>query len=297
MKVFHTVLDDFIALQPRCTAPDPTSLARAPVADLNIVTFPGILKPLQPIWSTFGTITAKAVKSDDAKIDTMMWDSRVTLVLPISSRVLNRLRACIMGHWAKLAYKSFRRYLLIRYGSTWVSQLLQSHRDHVTAARFELQWSTDYHNGPPAKRQKRSHCRGRNHKVSVCSPPEDRKSSEPAAKRLRGGVCCPPSVSIPATSLSELVVHTDAGVNILSQVPGGTWWEWVNGSGLFFWRRPEGQQMKAARDGMNIFVRDVLPTNKRAMQSPPTKKLEKIAKKVGQTSLISLMYQKERTFA
>ena len=39
--------------------------------------------------------------------------------------------------------------------------------------------------------------------------------------------------------------------------------------------------MKAARDGMNIFVRGTLPTNKRAMQSPPTKKLEKIARKVG----------------
>jgi hypothetical protein len=39
--------------------------------------------------------------------------------------------------------------------------------------------------------------------------------------------------------------------------------------------------MKAARDGMNIFVRGTLPTNKRAMQSPPAKKLEKIARKVG----------------
>jgi hypothetical protein len=220
MKVFHTVLDDFIALQPRRSAPNPTHLMRAPIADLNIVTFPGISKPLQPIWSTFGTITAKAVKSDDAKIDTMMWDSRVTLVLPISSRVLNRLRACIMGHWAKLAYKSFRRYLLLRYGSTWVSQLLQARRDRVTAARFEVQRSTDYRNGPPTKRQKRSHCRGRDREVSVCSPSEDGKSAEPAAKRLRGG--CPPPASIPAKSLSELVADTDAGVDVLSQVLGGT---------------------------------------------------------------------------
>jgi hypothetical protein len=115
--------------------------------------------------------------------------------------------------------------------------------------------------------------------VSVCSPSEDEKSAEPAMKQLRGG--CPPPASIPATSLSELVTDTDAGVDVISQVLGGTWWEWVNGSGLFFWRWPEGQQMKAARDGINIFVWCTLPTNKRAMQSPPTKKLEKIARKVG----------------
>ena len=88
------------------------------------------------------------------------------------------------------------------------------------------------------------------------------------------------------TQVSKFVADTDAGLNFLSPL-GETWWKWViSGSGLFFWRWPKGHQMKTARDGIHFVVRRTGDTgrttsNKRAMQSPPAKKLAKIAKNYG----------------
>jgi hypothetical protein len=88
------------------------------------------------------------------------------------------------------------------------------------------------------------------------------------------------------TQVSKFVADTEAGLNFLSPL-GETWWKWViSGSGLFFWRWPKGHQMKTARDGIHFVVRRTGDTgrttsNKRAMQSPPAKKLAKIAKNYG----------------
>ena len=88
------------------------------------------------------------------------------------------------------------------------------------------------------------------------------------------------------TQVSKFVADTDAGLNFLSPL-GETWWKWViSGSGLFFWHWPKGHQMKTARDGIHFVVRrtgvtDRTTSNKRAMQSPPAKKLAKTAKNYG----------------
>ena len=88
------------------------------------------------------------------------------------------------------------------------------------------------------------------------------------------------------TQVSKFVADTDAGLNFLSPL-GETWWKWViSGSGLFFWHWPKGHQMKTARDGIHFVVRRTGVTgrttsNKRAMQSPPAKKLAKTAKNYG----------------
>ena len=88
------------------------------------------------------------------------------------------------------------------------------------------------------------------------------------------------------TQVSKFVADTDAGLNFLSPL-GETWWKWViSGSGLFFWHWPKGNQMKTARDGIHFVVRRTGVTgrtisNKRAMQSPPAKKLAKTAKNYG----------------
>ena len=88
------------------------------------------------------------------------------------------------------------------------------------------------------------------------------------------------------TQVSKFVADTDAGLNFLSPL-GETWWKWViSGSGLFFWHWPKGHQMKTARDGIHFVVCRTGDTgrttsNKRAMQSPPAKKLAKTAKNYG----------------
>ena len=42
-----------------------------------------------------------------------------------------------------------------------------------------------------------------------------------------------------------------------------SWWEWTFGSGLFFWRWNSRDQINKARDGIQIFVADTLPSKRR----------------------------------
>ena len=63
--------------------------------------------------------------------------------------------------------------------------------------------------------------------------------------------------------LAELVRDVTLGRAVLAQVLAGTWWDWTNGSSLIFWRWNGRAQIKAARDGMDIFVHRPLPRGRR----------------------------------
>ena len=54
------------------------------------------------------------------------------------------------------------------------------------------------------------------------------------------------------------------GVAVLVQTLESTWWEWSRGSSLFFWRWNGTEQVRAARDGMEIFVGSTLPQGRKS---------------------------------
>jgi hypothetical protein len=54
------------------------------------------------------------------------------------------------------------------------------------------------------------------------------------------------------------------GVAVLVQTLESTWWEWSRGSSLFFWRWNGTEQVRAARDGMEIFVGSALPQGRKS---------------------------------
>ena len=71
-------------------------------------------------------IADKAVKSDDARIDTQPWHKRISLALPCRSRTLSVLERFATRWWRRSIILSFFEYLRREYGSDWLLQLSQS---------------------------------------------------------------------------------------------------------------------------------------------------------------------------
>jgi hypothetical protein len=65
-----------------------------------------------------------------------------------------------------------------------------------------------------------------------------------------------------------------AGVDAIDQFDNADWWTWKNGSTLVYWRwRPAGEQRRAARDGMLLWIKSRLPRYQlKASTSNPLKK-------------------------
>jgi hypothetical protein len=57
----------------------------------------------------------------------------------------------------------------------------------------------------------------------------------------------------------ELNKDLHTGIDAISRFLDSNWWSWKRGSALLFWRWPEGEQRKFARDGMPAWVRSCLP--------------------------------------
>ena len=83
-------------------------------------------------------------------------------------------------------------------------------------------------------------------------------------KRKREGMRLTPSR---VRVLKNLHKDLDVGLDGLRRVLNGTWWEWNQGSTLFFWRWPIAIR-KAARDGVPVFVEGKLPRYRRKQRLP-----------------------------
>jgi hypothetical protein len=66
----------------------------------------------------------------------------------------------------------------------------------------------------------------------------------------------------------------------VSRFADADWWKWKRGSALFFWRWPEGDQRRYARDGMEVYITAKLPCNQRAARPPKIEKRELILDKI-----------------
>ena len=67
---------------------------------------------------------------------------------------------------------------------------------------------------------------------------------------------------------SDLRIDLYKGLRVLGQLLCSTWWEWTSGSAPLFWRWNGREQILAARDGMQTFVRSTLPRSQKGAKLP-----------------------------
>jgi hypothetical protein len=78
----------------------------------------------------------------------------------------------------------------------------------------------------------------------------------------------------------ELERDASVGIDAFQRFQKADWWNWSHGSALIFWRWPEGEQQKYARDGMEVYIKKPLPRYHRPAQKPKAEQRAKILEKL-----------------
>ena len=76
----------------------------------------------------------------------------------------------------------------------------------------------------------------------------------------------PEEVIVPHAA--EFAVDDEAGIEALNRVGKSSFWNWDDGSSIFFWRWLK-EIRQECRDGCNIFVKGLLPCFTRKQRMPP----------------------------
>jgi hypothetical protein len=170
-------------------------------------------------------ISDRAVKSDGARVDFHTWNQRILLVLPCTVAdplpAIQSIEQLAMRYWRRTLIRSFFAYLEHEYGTDWKSKVVSSRKRSGPGGRVD-----------GVKKQKTSR-----------------------SSHNKGGDPDPEY----GMDTSELYKDLSKGLRVLGQVLQSRWWEWTKGSSLFFWRWNGREQIRAARDGMRIFVQGTLP--------------------------------------
>ena len=170
-----------------------------------------------------GEIADKAVKSDDASVNMLPWHRRITLLFPCNTATLMGMTMFLMRRWRRNIFRSFFAYLSREYGREWPSRLTENRRKRSLSTADDGSFHSKAYGG-------------------------------------KGGMRF--LVHNKGDSWSELIKDLIVGLPILGQVSKSTWWEWTTGSSLFFWRWVGLEQIRAARDGMRVFVSGPLPRSR-----------------------------------
>ena len=192
-------------------------------------------------------IADKAVKSDDAEVEQYPWNQRILLAFPRSNTSAIRVfEGFGLKVWFRNLTASLFSYLSTEYGAGW-------RHDVQLYARY-LRWERAGKSiSKPLGKRKRfnlgafemTHDQGGGLDSRL-----DGLDGFKLAKESRAGY-------------DQLIQDVQCGFRILRQVSGSSWWEWTSGSSLFFWRWNGREQVKAARDGIKIFVASALPQQRR----------------------------------
>ncbi|KAI2491134.1 hypothetical protein MHU86_23420 [Fragilaria crotonensis] len=212
------------------------SLAVGPLP-LDSVWLPHLKKWLPGSWANIA-ISNKAVKADDAEVIHYPWNQRISLVIPdVNSKVILGLETLALWRWKSQLWKSLVRYLTHSYGRQWRRRWPKP-RDTL---RPTLLSSKRRGKDQVLRTMKGDRDRNRNQKLNTKGDRRILSSMEKAA----------------------LLQDARCGFRILNQVLSSTWWDWTCGSSLFFWRWNGAEQIRAARDGIPVFVASALPTKRR----------------------------------
>ncbi|KAI2511897.1 hypothetical protein MHU86_2413 [Fragilaria crotonensis] len=208
----------------------------------DVVWVESVGKWLPGSWAD-AEISDKAVKSDNAPIDFRPWNRRIQLLFPCSIDTIGILERFAMRRWRFNVCRSLFQYLKAHYGSTWRTNALSMDKRSLAVRSM-----------PPRKRGCLSGSRVIEGDIKGGIKEEDVK------EELVEGL-----VSNERKDLQKDVVR---GLKVIGQILRSTWWEWTTGSSPLFWRWNGEEQLRAARDGMHIFVQGCLPRSQRGVKLP-----------------------------
>jgi hypothetical protein len=91
-----------------------------------------------------------------------------------------------------------------------------------------------------------------------------------------------PTKALSATPAQDrdLLLDFEVGSDAVRKQFGSTWWSWDSGLTLNFWRWPEGEQRKAARNGMPAYISGPLPHYFRKAKKPSSESYSLLVKKL-----------------
>ena len=80
-------------------------------------------------WSPSEATSFSATKSDDAAVNTQLWDKRIYCLWPsFTPTVLSALRHLVLGYVFKQLFKEFSSYMETSYGSAWLCLVKQARK-------------------------------------------------------------------------------------------------------------------------------------------------------------------------
>lgn len=132
----HRAVMDFVLEKLVCGDPRPVK-CRKLIADsvsdspVDGVWLTGLKSWLPGSWVDVA-IADKAVKSDDALVDTRPWNKRISLVLPCKASTIGVLERFAMRRWRWSLITSFFEYLAREHGPMWLSKLMPPR--HISSA-------------------------------------------------------------------------------------------------------------------------------------------------------------------
>jgi hypothetical protein len=231
MQLFRAVMDAVLAQLNPVLAGRNLKRPKVMVPSGQMVTIdrhwlPTLARWIPGTW-TDTPISDRAVKADNANIEFFPWHARIQSILPgVGVRDIATFERCLLRSWCLKLLRSFLAYLRVTYGANWVSCLAYARA-----------------------------------KGSAPTPFPKRRRVEPLNMGGGGGDGGGDESSEAAFWLrQELLIDATKGRLVLAQVVESSWWEWSNGSALFFWRWIGKDQIRAARDGMEIFVASPPPS-------------------------------------
>jgi hypothetical protein len=226
-----------------------------PEAPTESTWMPGIQRHLPHTWVPSAVITDKAVKHDNAAVQTAMWDNRVTLLYSWSiSRgvwILDFFRRRLMLRYRYRLLTEFRTYMRCTHGVNWSLRLMEWRSTHGSLKRKARAGAQ-----PGRKRHKGGENDGKEQKKEKEKEGEnDGKEEKEKQKKTESDIV-------------ELAKDADVGQDIIFKATQADWWNWAGGSTLIFWRWPCGFQRRCARDGMPAWIQGTLPRFKRRAKVP-----------------------------
>ena len=187
-----------------------------------------------------------ATKSDDAGVDVWLWDEMVVtryarrgVEMDRCVQALSCLRRCLLSRWKVVVRRSF-----------WDWARMEQRTSAERIGRAVVEWG-----GVQQSTRKRR--RGRN-----C---QGFRWKEGGHERY---------ISWASTTRKLLGVKWYSGVDAITRAARAGWWEWHDGSGLFFWRWPRWYIQQAA-EGVKVWLVKPLPT----CQTPQRREPDPITRK------------------
>jgi hypothetical protein len=211
-----------------------------PLAPIPLFTWlPKIERRLDHSWIVHTAVSAKAAKNDGALVATHMWDQRILLPFPTVAGGLPYLRSRLMRFQRARLYREFRQHMAANHGSDWSAQLtkLRSQlRPTIQRLRRKGGGLTGQHRGESKEKEKQGKGKRRGPKA---------RGAESIPILPSRGTLSVPSPTSPATEL--LRDANAAGSSVLHKICNSSWWDWSQGSTLFFGDGPlKSNDMKSA---------------------------------------------------